>query len=73
MKIEYDEEKEEVSIDGVRFDGRVWDHKCERCGSHIIYYEGYDADFCPTCNKWTTNGLGDLPPTPIPLQTYNLK
>lgn len=73
MKVEYDEEKEEVSINGVRFDGRIWDTKCEKCGSQIIYYEGYDADFCGPCNEWRSNGLGELPPTPLPLLTHNLR
>jgi hypothetical protein len=73
LKVEYDDAKQEVSINGVRFDGRIWDHKCGKCGHSIIYYEGYDADFCGPCNEWKTNGLHELPPTPLPLQTYNLR
>ncbi len=74
MKIEYDDEKQEVSIDGVRFDGRIWeDVKCDQCGGPIIFYEDHDADFCPACNVWKSNGLGELPAKPMPLTTYNLK
>lgn len=73
LKIEYDDARQKVSINGVRFDGRIWDTKCEKCGNSIIYYQGYDADFCGPCNEWKSNGLHELPPTPLPLQTYNLR
>jgi len=25
---------------------------CERCGSQIMYRPQWDAEYCPTCNRW---------------------
>jgi hypothetical protein len=71
MKIEFDEASQVVSIDGVRFGGRIWEGtSCDRCGGPIVYFEDHDADFCPTCNEWKSTGLTGRPAKPMPLKRY---
>jgi len=40
-----------VVIDGIRIVGSLEDGPCE-CGSRIVYFDRYDALFCPECNTW---------------------
>jgi hypothetical protein len=49
-----------VRIDGVELRGWIDEEKaCPKCGASEIYYETYDANFCPTCNVWLEQGCGD--------------
>lgn len=62
VKIRVDDEERQVIIDDYfRIGGAVAPNsKCEDCGSIIIYYDKYDNEFCPCCNKWLSAPCGDL-------------
>ena len=32
---------------------------CERCVGDLLYCDKYDADFCPSCDRWTGDPCGD--------------
>ena len=53
------EEDDKVIIDGEAIEGFVADDVCSKCGTKQIYYEKYDAYFCPTCNQWLENTCPD--------------
>lgn len=53
MSIYYDEEAEELSIFGVKYNGFIADDQgCSNCQGPIIYSHDFDATFCPSCNEW---------------------
>jgi hypothetical protein len=66
-------EKDLVQIDGFCIDGWLEDGRCQ-CAERLIYYERYDALFCPKCNAWRQERCGDpncgycpeRPPQPLP-------
>jgi hypothetical protein len=47
-----------VKISNTEIAGFVMDEKCD-CGSQKIYYEKYDAKFCPQEDKWLESGCLD--------------
>ncbi|MCE4048833.1 MULTISPECIES: hypothetical protein [Bacillaceae] len=52
MKIE--EKDDLVIIDGIEIDGSIdMEQHCKKCQHNLVYYEDYDAYFCPSCNEWT--------------------
>jgi hypothetical protein len=64
-----------VIIAGFKIDGFLDRAQyCPVCKSHLVYYEDYDAYFCPSCNIWTEVKCGDpecmycpnRPDTPLP-------
>ncbi|MGC5326261.1 hypothetical protein [Brevibacillus sp. SYSU BS000544] len=61
MKIRVDDEERQVIIDDYfRIGGAIVPKsQCEDCGSIIIYYDKYDNEFCPSCNKWLFAPCGD--------------
>ncbi|MFD1888241.1 hypothetical protein ACFSC9_22405 [Paenibacillus wenxiniae] len=61
MKIKIDDKKRQIIIDRYfRIGGVVVPNQyCEDCGSVIIYYDQYDNEFCPYCNKWLSAPCGD--------------
>ncbi|KAA0542164.1 hypothetical protein FZW96_21420 [Bacillus sp. BGMRC 2118] len=74
MKIEETDEK--VIINGHEIDGFIDEERnCNICNTYLVYYEDYDAYFCPKCNFWTEKKCGDTkcdfcakrPDTPLPL------
>jgi hypothetical protein len=58
VNIAEDVTKGEVTIRDRVIQGLILDEKCE-CGSEKVYYEKYDAKFCPKENKWLENGCSD--------------
>jgi hypothetical protein len=41
-----------VMIDGAAIDGFVSDTPCVVCRTQLVYFDHYDALFCPQCNEW---------------------
>lgn len=54
-----DKDNNTVDIDGKKVEGFVLDEVCDTCGSKKVYYEKYDANFCPQENKWIDNNCLD--------------
>jgi hypothetical protein len=49
-----------VLIDGYVIDGFVDDEThCRTCGGPRVYYDDYDAFFCPECNLWLESRCDD--------------
>jgi len=71
--ISYNEDNCEVDIEGQKIMGWILDEFCDVCKSKLVYYEKYDAKFCPQCNEWKEIGCGDInceycrqrPPKPL--------
>jgi hypothetical protein len=59
MKVTVIEETGEIIIDGFRFYGYIDGERCQTCEEFQIYYDKYDAYFCPKCNKWKDSNCGD--------------
>jgi hypothetical protein len=58
--LEVSEEDGVVTVGSQKLEG--WIHKngaCPTCVSPTIYYEKYDAVFCPQCNQWLESQCGD--------------
>lgn len=52
MKIEVKDDYK-VIIDGFKIDGYLEKEKtCSKCKFTLVYYEDFDAYFCPKCNEW---------------------
>lgn len=58
MMIKEDVEKEKVIVNGLEVKDFIGNNKC-KCGTTEVYYEKYDAYFCPKCNKWLESGCND--------------
>lgn len=55
-------ERDIVRIDGVEICGWIAEgSKCLKCGDSQIYFDDYDAYFCPTCNAWLESRCSDAP------------
>ncbi|TRZ39822.1 hypothetical protein CEQ21_02430 [Niallia circulans] len=74
MKIE--EVDDLVIIDGFEVDGFIdTEQRCLNCKFHLVYYEEFDAYFCPYCNVWKEGKCSDpeccycpkRPDTPLPV------
>jgi len=52
MNIVEDENTGEIIIDGIRIKGHIDALKRQYCNSFEVYYDKYDAYFCPQCNLW---------------------
>ena len=39
--------------------GNVLEGVHDLCGTREVYYDLYDASFCPKCNLWLENACGD--------------
>ncbi len=50
--VEFDEEKDAVVIDGIAIAGFIDSRPCNTCGALLVYFDTYDASFCPHCNVW---------------------
>lgn len=49
-----------VIIDGFEFYGQIEQNKfCSQCKSNVVYYDDFDAYFCPKCNSWTNSKCSD--------------
>lgn len=49
-----------VKIGDVEISGWIIKQQmCKFCGEHPVYYEKYDAIFCPTENKWLETACSD--------------
>ncbi|MGE7114585.1 hypothetical protein [Lysinibacillus sp. NPDC047702] len=58
MKIKVDGYK--VIIDNFVFDGQVeQDNFCSNCKFNLVYYDDFDAYFCPKCNSWLESKCSD--------------
>lgn len=58
MKIE--EKNDLVIIDDVEIEGFIDKEQCcSICKFNLVYYEYFDAYFCPNCNSWTESKCGD--------------
>ncbi|MFY0518812.1 hypothetical protein ACOMCU_13430 [Lysinibacillus sp. UGB7] len=60
MKIGEVKDDDKVIIDGFEFYGHIV-HKqcCSKCKFNLVYYEDFDAYFCPKCNRWTESRCND--------------
>jgi hypothetical protein len=56
MKIE--EKDDLVIIDGYEIGGFI-DGYCSVCNFSLVFYEDFDAHFCPNCNTWTESKCND--------------
>ncbi|MNC61238.1 hypothetical protein D3C75_1111690 [compost metagenome] len=61
MKLRIDKKKRQVIIDDYfRIGGAIIPAMhCKNCESVMIYYDRYDAEFCPDCNAWLSAPCGD--------------
>jgi hypothetical protein len=58
MKIE--EKDDKVLIDDFEIDGHIDEKRCcSNCKFNLVYYEDFDAYFCPNCNYWTESKCSD--------------
>jgi hypothetical protein len=58
MKIE--EKDDLVIIDGFEIEGFIdKSQHCSICNFNLVYYEDFDAYFCPHCNYWTESQCSD--------------
>ncbi|MGF6949849.1 putative RNA-binding Zn-ribbon protein involved in translation (DUF1610 family) [Neobacillus sp. B4I6] len=76
MKIEVKDD-DKVIIDDFEFYGHIdQKQRCSNCKFNLVYYEDFDAYFCPKCNYWTESKCSDLvceycpnrPEKPLPLK-----
>ncbi|OPZ85223.1 MAG: hypothetical protein BWY74_03982 [Firmicutes bacterium ADurb.Bin419] len=60
MKIWENKRRREVVLCGKwRIGGILLKEKCEVCDYPIVYFDKYDAEFCPNCNVWLAKNCGD--------------
>lgn len=52
MKLTENKVKAEVTINREVIKGFIDEKNCSACQIAIVYYEYYDALFCPNCNEW---------------------
>ena len=58
MKIS--EEYGRVKIDDLEFYGQIEEEKfCSKCKFNLVYYDDFDAWFCPKCNYWIQSKCSD--------------
>lgn len=66
-----------VTINERKISGWISDDaRCSTCGASRIYYDDFDAFFCPECNAWLEGVCGDRdclycksrPDTPLPIE-----
>ena len=51
---------DKVIIDGLEFYGHlVRKQFCSKCKFNLVYFEKFDAYFCPKCNSWTEPTCSD--------------
>lgn len=49
-----------VIIDNFEFYGQIeQDMYCTKCKFNLVYYDDFDAYFCPKCNRWTESKCSD--------------
>jgi uncharacterized Zn finger protein (UPF0148 family) len=61
MKIWESRKKREVILCGKwRIGGIILKEKCETCKYPLVYFDKYDCNFCPNCNKWSSHSCGDV-------------
>lgn len=49
-----------VIIDDFEFDGQIEQEKlCSKCKFNLVYYDDFDAWFCPKCNNWIESKCSD--------------
>ncbi len=61
VAISENEDKCIVIVNGVEIFGWIIkEEKCKSCGDHPVYYDKYDAKFCPQENKWLETSCSDL-------------
>ncbi|AMO33817.1 hypothetical protein J2D69_10340 [Lysinibacillus sphaericus] len=48
-----------VMIDDFEFYGEMKQDKCSKCKCNLLYYDDFDAYFCPKCNSWTESTCSD--------------
>lgn len=59
LKIEENQDEDLVRINGLEIAGHIADGNCSACQLPRIYYEDYDAYFCPRCNIWLEHSCSD--------------
>lgn len=59
MKIE-EKDDDKVIINDFEFYGHIdKNQSCSDCKFNLVYYEDFDAYFCPQCNNWTESKCSD--------------
>lgn len=49
-----------VTVGCQRLEGWIQENSgCPACATPTVYYERYDAVFCPQCNRWLESQCGD--------------
>lgn len=59
MRISEDNNTGEVIIDDKRIAGFIFDERCKKCKTFLIYFEKYDSYFCAYCNEWQEKECGE--------------
>lgn len=60
MKIHFNIESEELTIDDKKYNGFIADdHGCLDCNGPTIYSYDFDSIFCPECNEWKESSCED--------------
>ncbi len=54
--VKEDESHGTVTIDGKTIVGFVDEQRCATCTTERVYYDSFDAYFCPSCNVWLEHG-----------------
>ena len=52
VKIYENRNKRRVGINGMKIGGCILKQICSVCRKNLVYYDKFDADFCPSCNVW---------------------
>jgi len=59
LNVTKNDEKGVVIIGDIEIKGFVDDESCQKCLKPRIYYDDYDAFFCPYCNVWLESACSD--------------
>lgn len=60
MKIYENRNKRRVGINGMKIGGCILKQICSVCRKNLVYYDKFDADFCPSCNEWKQEKCSDM-------------
>ena len=53
------EKKYTIEVNNYEFEGFIDEHRCNECNNPQLYYDKYDAYFCPNCNIWKEKSCDD--------------
>lgn len=53
------EKENKIEVNNYEFEGFIDDQRCNECNQIQMYYDKYDAYFCPNCNLWKEKSCND--------------